>query len=297
MLSKVFITGKGFTETCAYISQDLVRSEVLYVEGVRGHDHRLMAQDFELQHQFWPEKEKPVFHAALTFPKGELVRDEVMVSIAGEYLEQIEMRNTQYAVVKHVDKEHLHMHIVANRIDNDGRIIGKGLIVERGIKAAERLTEKYHLQQGRGKNLHLTNMEALHEPDVQRYKLYQAIERHLPECYRMEDLEKRLLGEGITVRYRQDPVSGQQQGISFRIENYSFAGYRVDKEFTLRRLQQTMSQQQEQVLQQHLSLAKERERFQLEERLRQEEQLRQGQRVRQEQRQHQRHSHGLELGL
>lgn len=261
-------------ETCAYVCQDLERAEVLYAEGVRGHDHRLMAQDFELQHQFWPEKEKPVFHAALTFPKEESVRDEVMVSIAGEYLDQIAMRNTQYAVVKHVDKAHLHMHIVANRIDNDGRIIGKGLIIERGIRAAERLTEKYHLQQERGKNLHLTNMEALHEPDLKRYKLYQAIRRHLPDCYRMEDLEKRLLAEGISVRYRQDPVSGLQQGISFRIENYSFGGYRVDKAFTLQRLQQTMRLQQEQVLQQHLSVAKEQER-----------------------RQHQRHSHGLELGL
>jgi hypothetical protein len=146
-----------------------------------------------------------------------------MRQVAKEYLHEIEMRNTQYVVVKHADKEHLHMHIVANRIDNDGQIIGKGFIVERGIKAAERLTEKHHLQQEKGKNLDLTNMEALHEPDAKRYKLYQAIRRHLPGC-RLEDLEKRLLAEGITVRYRQDPVSGQRQGISFGIENYKFAG-------------------------------------------------------------------------
>jgi len=298
MLSKIFITGKTFGETCLYVSQDLVRAEVLHAEGVRGHDYRLMAEDFELQHQFWPEKEKPVFHAALTFPKGEVVADEVMVSIAREYLYQIEMRNTQYAVVKHVDKEHLHMHIVANRIDNDGEIIGKGLIVERGIKAAQQLTEKYHLQPERGKNLQLTNMEALHEPDEKRYKLYQAIRRHLPECYRLEDLEKRLLAEGITTRYREDPVSGRRQGISFGIENYGFAGYRVDKEFSLRRLEQTLSQQQEQVLRQHLAQAKEeQERQRLS--LTGETQSVRDNDLRQHERQRHRHrrSHGHELGL
>ncbi|MBN9382687.1 MAG: relaxase/mobilization nuclease domain-containing protein [Chitinophagaceae bacterium] len=296
MLSKIFLTGKGFVETCGYVCQDLVRAEVLYAEGVRGHDHRLMAEDFKVQHQFWPEKEKPVFHAALTFPRGEVLPDEVMISIAREYLDLIDLRNTQYAVVKHVDKQHLHMHIVANRIDNDGRITGKGLIIERGIKAAERLTEKYHLRQEKGKNLHLTNMEAMHEPDVKRYKLYEAIKRHLPECYRLEDLEKRLLSEGITTRYRNDPVSGEHQGISWRIENYSFAGYRVDKEFTLRRLQQTMSLQQEQVLQLHLSQVKEeQERQRLS--VTRERQLGRNEEIRQERHHRHRHSHGLDLGL
>jgi hypothetical protein len=235
-----------------------------------------------------------VFHAALTFPKGEVISDDRMVVIAQEYLHEIEMRNTQYAVVKHMDKSHLHMHIVANRIDNDGQIIGQGLIVERGIKAAERLTEKYHLQQERGKNLDLTNMEALHEPDAKRYKLYQAIRRHLPECYRLEDLEKRLLTEGITIRYREDPVSGRRQGISFGIENYKFAGYRVDKEFTLRRLQQTLSQQQDLVLRQHLSMAKEEQERQRLTLTGERQTVRDDDR---RQRERQRHRHSQELGL
>jgi hypothetical protein len=251
MLSKVFITGKTFRQTCQYVCQDLVRAEVLAVEGVRGHDHRLMAEDFELQHQFWPEKEKPVFHASLSFPRGEVLGNDRMVLIARQYLDEIGMRNTQYAVVKHVDKQHLHMHIIANRIDNDGQIIGKGLIIERGIRAAEKLTREHHLQQETRKNLHLTNMEALHEPDAKRYKLYLAIKKHLPQCYRMEDLEKRLLQEGITMRYRQDPVSGQRQGISFRIENCSFGGYQVDRSCTLRKLEEALSLRQEQVLRQY----------------------------------------------
>ncbi|HEY8967480.1 MAG TPA: relaxase/mobilization nuclease domain-containing protein [Puia sp.] len=252
MLSKIFITSKTFRQICHYVCQDLARSEVLAVEGVRGHDHRLMAEDFEIQHQFWPEKEKPVLHAALTFPRGEILDNDRMVLIARQYLDEIGMRNTQHAIVKHVDKQHLHMHIIANKIDNDGQIIGKGLIVERGIRAAEKLTREHHLRQENGKNLHLTNMEALHEPDAKRYKLYLAIKRHLPACFRLEDLEKRLLQEGITMRYRHDPVSGQRQGVSFRIENCSFAGYRVDRSCTLRKLEETLSLQQEQVLKQYL---------------------------------------------
>jgi hypothetical protein len=269
---------------------------VLAVEGVRGYDHRLMAEDFELQHRFWPEKEKPVFHAALSFPKGEVPGNDRMVLIARQYLGEIGMRNTQYAVVKHVDKQHLHMHVIANRIDNDGEIIGKGLIVERGIKAARMLTREYHLQEERRKNLHLTNMEALHEPDAKRYRLYLAIQRHLPECYRLDDLEKKLLEDGITMRYRIDPASGARQGISFRIEDYSIAGYRVDPSCTLRKLEQALSLRQDQVLREYLYLGTEKkgERRELEERqvLPLPEALRPGY-----EEQDRRHNHRLRLSL
>jgi len=257
MLSKVFLTGKTFSQTCQYVCQDLVRSEVLAVEGVRGHNHRLMAEDFEVQHQFWPEKEKPVLHVSLSFPRGEVLGDDLMVLIARQYLNEIGMRNTQYAIVKHVDKQHLHMHIVANRIDNDGQIIGKGLIIERGIKAAGKLTREHHLQQEHGKHLHLTNMEALHKPDAKRYRLYLAIKRNLSQCYRLEDLEKRLLQEGIAMRIRYDAVSGQRQGISFRIENCSFGGYQVDRSCTLKKLEEALSLRQEQVLKEYLGVNEE----------------------------------------
>lgn len=278
MLSKIFITGKTFMDTCEYVCQDLARAQILEVQGVRGHDYTSMAQDFETQHQFWPEKEKPVFHAALTFPRGESPDDNTLTAIAREYLQKIEMTDTQYAVVKHTDKQHLHMHIIANRINDDGQIIGKGLIVERGIKAAKELTEQYHLRQEQGKHLSLTNMEALHAPDAVRYKIYQAIQKHLADCYRIEELEKRLITEGISMRYRYDPETKERQGVSFRMEKMSFAGYRVDPECTLKNLQQQLSLQQEQVLQQQLD---------------------QHERQRQQQKQEQRHrrSHDLDLSL
>ncbi len=196
MISKVFLTGQSFGSTCQYLCEDLARSEVLAVEGVRGHDFRLMQEDFEVQHQFMPEKEKPVFHAVLSYPHGEDPGKEKMVEIGRKYLQEIEMANTQYAMVLHTDKKHLHIHILANRVNNDGKIIGQGLIIERGIKAAQKLTKEYGLKPEKEKNLAETNVAALHEPDAKRYRLYLAIRDHAPGCQRLEDLEARLLERG-----------------------------------------------------------------------------------------------------
>src|SRR5258708_36272092 len=108
MISKVFITGQTFGETCRYVFQELKqekpdaeKARVLYVEGVRGHDHRLMAADFERQHQFTAEKEKPVFHGILTFPPGEDAGNGGLVEIARTYLQEIGMIRTRCSIGKH----------------------------------------------------------------------------------------------------------------------------------------------------------------------------------------------------
>ncbi|HXB08067.1 MAG TPA: relaxase/mobilization nuclease domain-containing protein [Puia sp.] len=244
MIARTFLTGKGFGETCAYLCQDQVRAQVLAAEGVRKHDVRLMAADFELQLGLMPEKEKPVYHGVLSFPEGERVGDERLVELGKRYLEKIDMVNTQYVLVKHTDTEHLHVHILANKVNNNGEPIGKGLIIERGIRAAQDLTREYGLRLEEGKRLDQTHREKLHEPDARRYRVYEAIREVLPRCRGLDELEKGLLEKGITVRYRYDAETGERQGISFRAEKSSFKGSRVDPGFSLGALERTLALQE-----------------------------------------------------
>jgi hypothetical protein len=38
-----------------------------------------------------------------------------------QYLQRLGIVNTQYSIVKHMDKSHTHLHIVTNMVDNDER--------------------------------------------------------------------------------------------------------------------------------------------------------------------------------
>lgn len=248
MIGKVFLTSKGFGETCLYVQREESQSQVLAAEGVRTHDLRLMTADFEWQRRLMPDKENPVFHSSLSFPPEERVEDARLVEISKEFLRRIEMANTQYVLVKHTDKAHLHVHIVANRVNNDGEPIGKGLIIERSIKAARELTEEYGLRQEQGKRLDRTHLEALHEPDAKRYRIYAAIQEVLPQCSNLGEFETRLQEQGVTVRYRHDPETNERQGISFRLENRSFKGSRVDAGFSLKGLERRLELQERQVV-------------------------------------------------
>jgi hypothetical protein len=242
MIGRVFEAGRSFRQACHYVAQDLERSIVLEREGVRARDYKLMAKDFELQHQLRPEKEKPVFHSVLSFAGGENPGDEKLVRLSDEFMAGIGMTNTQTAYFKHIDTTHVHIHILANRVNNSGEIIGEGMIYERAIRTARELTRKYDLQTEDKKNLALINREALNDVAAKRYRLYEAIRDELPACRQLEDLEKRLLEREITMRYRLDPSSGARVGISFRIENHAFKGSQVDKDFSIRGLEHQLAQ-------------------------------------------------------
>ncbi|HEY4111314.1 relaxase/mobilization nuclease domain-containing protein [Puia sp.] len=290
MIAKTFLTAQGFGESCAYVCQTQSRAVILTAEGVRVHDVKLMAADFEWQHGLMPEKEKPVYHCVLSFSPGERVEDERLAELGERYLEKVGMADTQYVLVKHTDKEHLHVHILANRVNNDGEPIGKGLIIERGIKAARELTEEYGLRREAGKRLDRTHREALHEPDAKRYHIYEAIREVLPRCGGLDDLEKGLLEVGIGVRYRCDAETGERQGISFRWDGGSFKGSRVDPAFSLGGLERTLALQQ--TLREEQAL---RETLREEQTLR--ETLRAGQGLDQEQQQQQERELRQEQGL
>ncbi|HWJ29679.1 MAG TPA: relaxase/mobilization nuclease domain-containing protein, partial [Flavisolibacter sp.] len=114
MISKV-VSAHSFYHTCRYISCKQ-GAEILIAEGVRAHDFKLMAEDFLCQQQMRPSKELACFHGILSFYPGEKPSDDQMKEIAMQYLHQLGIINTQYAVCKHTDRDHLHMHIVANMV-------------------------------------------------------------------------------------------------------------------------------------------------------------------------------------
>jgi hypothetical protein len=147
------ITGRSFRGCCRYVCKDMKRSVVLDTEGVRGHDYRLMAEDFEMQQQLRPSKHRAVFHGILSFYPGEKPTDEKMVAIAREYLEKNGIIDTQYSITKHTDKSHLHMHVIANLVNNNGKVINDNWLGLRAKKVSQALTLKHELKQALRKDL------------------------------------------------------------------------------------------------------------------------------------------------
>ncbi|MGN7825045.1 relaxase/mobilization nuclease domain-containing protein [Chitinophaga sp. 22536] len=242
MISKV-ITGKSFYGCCRYVCADEQRAEILEAEGVRDYSYRHMGNDFEMSRQQLPDKRKAVFHGILSFYPGEQLTNEAMAQIGREYLEKLGITNTQYVITKHTDTDHLHLHIIANLVNNRGKVIRDNWIGLRGKKAAQQLTQKYQLIPAIEKKIALTNLQALNHEETARYEIFQAIETVLPGCKTLPALEKELVKKGIDVQYKHKGNTQQLQGISFKKGLYAFKGSSIDRKYSVSGLQKIMQQQ------------------------------------------------------
>lgn len=243
MISKVF-PGHNFYNAVRYVCRQEIAPAILATEGVRNHDWRLMAQDFINQHELRPTKKQACFHSVLSFHPTEKPDNGTLVEIAKKYLEGIGITNTQYTIVKHFDKAHLHLHVIANMVNNDGRSIPDNWIALRGKKIAQKLTEEFRLIPAIRKDLTLTNLEALSESEANKYKVYIAISENLPHCHTMEELERRLQKLGIEMQYKYKGQTSEKQGVSFKIGNDCFKGSKVDRQFSLGNLQKCLGLKQ-----------------------------------------------------
>lgn len=243
MISKVII-GKTFYGACRYVCMDKKRAVVLQAEGVRDYDYKLMAKDFELQQSMRPSLTKAVFHGIISFYPGEKIEDKTRAAIAREYLAEMKITDTQFAIVKHIDKNHSHLHLIANLVNNNGETIKDNWIGLRGKKVAQKLTKKYGLKEAVSKNLSLTKLEALNDREANRYIIYQAILERLPGSRSIDELKEKLAKENIETLFKYKGQTKELQGISFKIGDYKYKGSEIDRKFSVNNLQKILQRQQ-----------------------------------------------------
>ena len=151
MIAKI-IQGHGFRGAVNYVL-DKKNARLLYSEGVRLKDKASIIQSFITQCKLKPKISKPVAHISLDFSAQDKDRltDKFMVDASHDYLEKMGYGNTQYIIARHHDTEHPHLHLVINRIDNNGNRISDQNEKLRNTKVCMELTKKYGLYIAPGK--------------------------------------------------------------------------------------------------------------------------------------------------
>lgn len=78
--------------------------------------------------------------------------DEFKVKLALEYMDKMGIKNTQFIIARHLDKEHPHCHIVYNRVDNDGKCVSDSFEYYRNNEICDEMKKKYGLTYGENKD-------------------------------------------------------------------------------------------------------------------------------------------------
>lgn len=209
---------------------------LLHADGVLAESRQDIIRCFCAQASMNPRLGKSVGHIALSYSVNDAPKltDEKMIQLAQEYMREMKITDTQYIIVRHQDREHPHVHIVFNRIDNNGKTISDRNDMYRNEQVCKKLKAKHGLYFAKGKEQ--VKRHRLKEPDKSKYEIYTAVRDEIGKSRNWRQLQERLAERAsasassikdVQTRYRASP---SQKGA------YTFKGSEIDRSFSFSKL-------------------------------------------------------------
>ncbi len=207
-------------------------AKLISADGVLLGNVNNIIQSFNAQRLMKPNIKHPVGHISLSYSPHDEKRltNGAMVTLAKEYMENMGIKDTQYILVRHFDNGNPHLHLVYNRIDNNGKVISDKNDRYRNEAVCKKLKDKYSLTYGNGKDK--VKQQKLRGKDKTNYQVYNAAKDALSKSTNWTDFEKLLKEKGIVLSYKCKGRTNEIQGISFTKGEVTFKGSAVDRSFS-----------------------------------------------------------------
>lgn len=257
-------TGEGFGGLVNY-ANDIIKKDTVIIasSGVNLSSNATITASFKAQAKARPSIHKFVGHISLSFSPEDLAKldDKKIAEIAKEYMRRMGIKNTQYVIFRHFDQPHPHIHIVYNRVDNDGNGIKGDTSYTKSAAITKALTRQYGLTFGKGKDK--VRRERLKGKDAVKYRLFDAITSALKDSVTWGELKRFLAAKAISLDYVRNS-DGNIRGVTFTDSkrNVTFAGSKIDRSLSyanidkhMFRLMQFDDRQDEEPLRLHQELS------------------------------------------
>ena len=145
-------------------------AELIVTKNIPKQDFNSIIETIEAYNNKNTRIHKPNIHISLNFHKDDILDNEKILEIGKDYMTQMGFENQPFAVYRHFDREHPHIHIVSSMISSEGKKINDSHIYLRSQTLTRNLEEKYNITRAVEKN------GILNEIDI-----HKAINEHLQQ--------------------------------------------------------------------------------------------------------------------
>ena len=155
MIGKI-ILGKSFSGCISYVlenKKDKVaksksdnRAELISFNQCFG-DKKELIKQFNDVRFLNPKLSKPVMHVILSLSRGEQPDKATLIAMVEDCANELGFDKNQYISVTHNDTEHLHLHIVVNRVGFDSKTLSDSNNYKKIANYCRKMEMKYKLKQ------------------------------------------------------------------------------------------------------------------------------------------------------
>jgi hypothetical protein len=255
MIAKVS-TGRSFGGAVRYLheghknEQVQKRAQLLDYNGIRPGMEE-MIKDFNRHRWLNPDLGNAVGHISLSYHQQDTAKlsDVKMIQHARDLMNRLGMNpeETQFALIRHNDRDHPHCHLVYNRIDYNGCTISDQFSRSRAKEAATIIArqEGFTVAADKKKDLALTHKANLPGHDQARYQIYEAIQKELPQATSIDELRSALKTHQIETILQKGGT-----GMSFKIGTHVLKASAVDRAYSGGKLHQAVDHNREERIEQ-----------------------------------------------
>ncbi len=120
MIGKISPPGKSFAGILSYTLQE-EKEPQLIASNIAGRNPSELGAELRRAYGQNTRVKKPVFHASLSSPRGEELTIGQWNQIATRWVDEMGYTGSPWVAIRHRDTEHDHVHIVASRVDRQGK--------------------------------------------------------------------------------------------------------------------------------------------------------------------------------
>lgn len=220
----------GCVEYVLALKEKNKEARLLYSEGLLTDSPKDIIDGFECQRHLNSRVQHWCGHISLSYSPDDSARlsDEAMVKLALEYMDKMGIKNTQFIIARHLDKEHPHCHIVYNRVDNDGRCVSDSYEYYRSNAICKELKKKYGLTFGENKDK--VKVDRLKGRSKTRQEIYLAVQAAKRAAKDWTTFQRELARKGISVRKKFRRGTTDVEGLSYIKDGQKFKASQVDRD-------------------------------------------------------------------
>jgi hypothetical protein len=225
MIGKSF-KGNGFYGTYRYLLETGEPSPQKHAHIIGGNMAGRTAQELSSEvrpsRQLRPDIRKPMWHVSLSFRPGETVTDALMQQASDRFLDEmgLERDQHQHLYIRHHDRPHPHVHLVVNRIRDDGQVHHLHHDYRRIQHTTRKLEQELGLQPTHPHRQ--THLKTHIDRTAQRHPTLSAF------CHQLQQ-------HGIHPQFTQR--RGQLSGLSYHYQGQRIRGSRLGKAYSFQGLQ------------------------------------------------------------
>jgi Relaxase/Mobilisation nuclease domain len=232
------------------IEQEKKQAQVICYNQCFGNKKELIQQFNEVRY-LNPQLSKPVLHASLSFAHSDQLSNQDKIDIGKQMAKDFGFENNQYVVIEHCDRQHQHLHIVANRVGYDAKTVSDSNNYKRMANFCRTMERKHQLEQVLSPRKFLSKEERiLPRQDIRKEALKEAIAKFLKQSTTMKEFQNKITAKGYEVELGRGIAFTDAQAVRVKGSQVGYPLLKIEKQLAQNRQMQQEEQQKPSLAQQ-----------------------------------------------